>query len=580
MVSAALLCLQPALLFSQQDTEAAFGLLPGMVQMNRQISRAIMTELEQQTLNDGSLPMNADAYRLIREAIEYDANNSDALFLVARYWVQHGNIDAGLYWAGSSIDRNTWELRSPIEAHRLVLELMLQKGMYDELFENYASRLDSYADYPDLLSLILEGVYRAGNVRLANTCYQLALQKFPEDPRFRALRIRYSQPLVIADFPWLQQRLSDNLPDGQVQYILSAAESYIFRMENGASKERLIQLYRQAGGHSALVELSEVENLDIGQREQALSELDIEALRENELFSAALPSFEFVSIESREESLQRLFQGDFTSWLDRDGNGAAELVLERKGGVIEVLKYDSDQNGMPERVVAFQNGVDGYPVPVELTLQQGQIRLLIRYRHYPAVSSAQLTRTDGELTEQFNYYLADEQLSFPAIEMLENDGATDQMEQLRNLLSYRLPVEEWLVPIGTLDRYVMKPSPVDDIETIIEDFSPYMYLVESRVVTPGSPQGSYIRQSRYEQSNLRVSRVDSDGDGRFEHFQYYLDGQLNYSVQIDDQHTMYIAQYDKQMNRIDQQLIDNATANALPAVLLPAFQSEYWHIPE
>lgn len=558
--------------------------IPGgtlVVGMNREISADLTSEV----LNNADLS-STRREELLTSALEYNPRNSDALFTLARKRLKEGRITEAEQLLKSSLEDNAWHSLVAIDAVSLYIDTLLRLRKYGELESRYIAegRWHEYINYPDILIVLADALYRAGDSATAENIVARAESRYPEDLRFKALAITQEDPPLISDYRWLLGRYQVLKSAGAdypyMPYLKRAMLHYLFTMEEGDSRRQLLAAYKSLPGEDPLAELLYLEELPYNQRLDYLKNLQGSYAFNDYLLLSAVRYLNLETIDSSDAFFSFQFENFPLLVLDSDRDGSPEAEFQYRDHMIHWMRLDWNQDNIWEKEILFHQNEKGEAVPYALILREPGRSLQIYYEDYPAVHHAQLKVVDGNTEQQLSYYLSGEDFSLGILDFRGEDYRFDPRSLIPRLLTGGAEPGEVFVysePASNIGFYLRE---IPSIDQLIDEFSPYIYLVESKSVTSGRDGVTEARQSRFENRQLLASRYDLNGDGNYELLHYYEDGQLKYSLRTDDSSVLYLAVYNAQGELESEELIPSDQHSRLPQMLQPALTSSIWKMPE
>ncbi len=546
--------------------------------MNRNISSRVMAEFLREP---GHSPMRAE--ELLQTALEYNPDNSDALFHLGRKRVREGRRLEGAEQLNNALISARWEYTAAVDAEREYIGLLLQMKRYDSIYSQYIAdgRWMSYLNYSDILVDLLHSLYRSGDSAGAERLLQRALSRYPEDRRFKSLNIIFQELPLISDYRWLLQawqRYDRGLLDErELPYISRAMLTYLLGMEVGEARQRMLAAYRSFPDPDPLSELIYLEELPYTRRRAYLADLEGGLALTDYMLLSAVRELNLEQLADSQEFFRFQFENFPLLSIDPDRDGHAEIEVQYLNQAIHLVRSDWNQDNIREREILFHRDDAGTVVPYALIIRESDMTLEIVYERYPDVHHAQLTRISDGRDEEISYFLSGEQYRLPAVRIQNRDFAFNFRAGILDMLQGQNGPEDFFLYSEPAVNQGLFLNELEDIQTLIDDFAPYIYLVESRF-SSGNSAGE-IHQSRYESNQIIASRYDTNADGIFELLHYYRDGDLQYRLRRDDLGTIYLAEFVNGTISVEQ-LIPADRYSSLPRELRPAESSALWRMPE
>jgi hypothetical protein len=552
---------------------------PVIAGMNREISADFMAELL-----SGIEHSPGRLEELLRSALEYNAENSDALYYLGRKRIREGRVLEAEDLIRRALESEDWLFTPPVDAIAEHVDILLRLKRFDTIRSSYVAsdRWVEFLNNPGILIDLIDALYRMGDHGLADQIMNRARARYPDDMRLRALAVTRPDPPLIGDYQWLKA-VWQSLPEQDIgsdtaEYLNRAMLHYLFTMEPGAQRAELLETYRSKREFDILSEFLVLEEMAYNQRNAYLRELEEQLLLDDYLLLTAIREVNLERSEDSEQFFSRQFRDFPLLRIDLDRNGESEAELQYLNDTIHWIRSDWNQDNIWEREILLREDENGYPVPYALVLREPGRSLEIIYDRYPDVHHAQLTVLSEQRREQVTYFLSGERFRLPAVDFRNDDYQYVVRDRIAQLLDGRSDAGSLFIYARPDDSTGFYLRNVPAIESLIDDFSPYIYLVESRYARDN--EGEEVHQSRFDDGELLAARYDIDGDGDFELLHYFSRGQLQYSLRSDDDQIWYLARYDDERRITEEQLIPANRFIDLPRVLQPARSSAIWSMPE
>ena len=544
--------------------------------MNRRISQSIVQELL-------SSPVSSSAQqKAIRSALEYNPENSDALYLMAVHTISAGDLTVGADFLKRALSGNDWALVYQQQARVLHADTLLKLKEYQSLVDLYAShdRWMSYLEEAEMLLIIAEGLYRNGDN--AARLLARARSRYPRDPRFPALRIRYEKTAVISDYSWLTNEYykftnAESLwaverYQSSAAVLFSAILYYLFSMEKGESRTELLELYFGGDKIDNLAHILAVEDLLYNERSAYLAGLD----EADYLLALALGN-EVVSTSGKQ-----FFMDLVEKWpkllLDVDRDGIDEMSISYDRSKLQMLKIDRNGDGLVEQEIYFESDRQGRILPQSVTLrgEAGTVNLV--YDLYPYVDRVVLLHEQPDYEEKTTYLLRNMDYSYPVINFADPREEYSLRPLLPAFLQGRGSLADVLVYADLTDfsGFFLDASP--SVNNLLDELSAYIYLIERRYHDTSSGKFEF-QQSRFENQALLASRYDTDGDGTYDLLHFFTDDKIHYRIRLTDFEVLLL-EYVVENEQITEKVLAREQFSQLPMKVQAAVFAEMWQVAE
>jgi tetratricopeptide (TPR) repeat protein len=169
--------------------------------MNREISADFMAELL-----SGIEHSPGRREELLRSALEYNAENSDALYYLGRKRIREGRVLDAEDLIRRALESEDWLFTPPVDAIAEHVDLLLRLKRFDTIRSRYVAsdRWVEFLNNPGILIDLIDALYRMGDHGLADQIMNRARARYPDDMRLRALAVTRPDPPLIGDYQWLK----------------------------------------------------------------------------------------------------------------------------------------------------------------------------------------------------------------------------------------------------------------------------------------------------------------------------------------------------------------------------------------
>ena len=546
--------------------------------MNRRISQSMVQELLHNPTSD------IVQRKIILSALEYNPQNSDALYLMAKVEISGGDLKKGTEYLDEALRYNDWRLIYRNQAIILHVDTLLTRGQFQAIVDLYGAedQWSAYLNDPDLLLLVAEGLYRNGDN--AAPLVARAISRHPADLRFPALRILYEEIPVISDYSWLLKAHYDlaaplPIPPGQqrrneVGVLLPSMLYYLFTMEEGDSRSELLSLYNSWDQADVLAYILMLEDTPYTDRPVYLADLLAERTLNDYLLALAIRDDDF-SRQGKEFFEDLIRSRNFVIDSDRDGLPEARAVYDE----MQLEELAIYRDGSVEQIITFQSDRQGRVLPQSLRIQEEGGELTLFYDDYPYVYGAVFTREETDFREETSYFLRDMRFAHRIIDFPDPDESYSAREYLPGFLQGRGSLSEILIysePENSRGFFLTGNTALD---RMLDELSPFIYLIERQYQPDSSGGLSEYQQSRFENQELLASRYDRDGDGEYELLHFFENDRIRYRIRLNDEQAV-VLEYDAEGRVMAEDILSRTQSYRLPESVQAAIFAETWKIPE
>lgn len=409
-------------------------------EMNRRISNNIVQEIILNPVSSAREP------GVVQTALEYNPQNSDALYLMAEIEISRSNLPRATALLAEALSWENWRHVYRSEAVILHASTLAERRQFQALETLYGEREQwiSWLDEPEMLLLVAEGLYRNGGE--FRTVLERAAERHPGDIRFPALRIFYEETPLISDYSWLvkthyqlveeraammdkmmeadismdKMMMGDMMADSmmmdgagemaaELAVFLPAMLHYLLTMEVGSSRTELLELYTSWAEADDLAHYLAFAELSFAERADYFAEPLADNVPNDYLLALAIRG------EDSSTAGRRFFE-DFLQNreldINQDRKGGADATLSYGGG-LETVRVNRD--GLVQEIF-FQADVRGRIVPDSLLLRGERGTLQLFYDEYPRVRRALFLREESDFLEETSYSLKDMSFVYPLVD--------------------------------------------------------------------------------------------------------------------------------------------------------------------
>jgi tetratricopeptide (TPR) repeat protein len=438
-----------------------------------------------------------EAGRLVDEALLLDGSDPDLRYLEALCIIKRGSsLNAALASADAALASGGFAEYSGGDARLLKAELLVRLRRWDEAL--------STVDPPEP-GFAVESAYRwirsrafAGSGRWASFYdeLELALARFPDDPRFARLFLeRGYSPIPSGKARALGDIIVSRLPG----YSLSDPGIGILAlplMPDLEARRKAVLASRSAGGSGSASILAALEYGIIDEK-TAMSEILVDG---DWLRAADIETLQALcrTDASREALAERLASWAGELGFDRDRDGIHEERISMASGSPREWMLDEDQDGLGE--VSARLSADG-PESVEIRRSEFQVEIV--YGRFPYCE--RVSFLSGGLRRSYSF--APEALAFEPLRMKAFPSGTTGSLLLPEPTGGEALTER--ACLGAALAVVTSREGRAEVETLTV-YRGVPLVKETRI------EGRLVSELSYKDGRPLRERLDSDGDGRFE----------------------------------------------------------------
>lgn len=415
-----------------------------------------------------------EALRLLAVAAEFNPQDSDVLYLIARIHAERQDSTAqAIEYAQEALLASQWRDHDDLDARLLLADLYYRTRAYDAVLAVLAP-VEAEPPPADVLLRRARAHRTLGRPVDARRAANRGVALYPEVHGFSVVLLRMDDAPGYRWGQWLRRHASSD------PAVLEAMLYYAARQPVAQETLDILNLYFRHGGSDPLAVVLTA---------QAGGEDDTSRFRRlggfADLFLVRRLYAALTTAEVREEldSFVQSYDGWITG--DRDRDGYYEERALYSDGVLRRWERDADQNGIAEHTL-FLDGL--LPLIVQEETDAETVR--ISYGRYPAVESVTFVSAEGVSV----HHLVPDRLRYPILDPALNRAAT---------------APDMLVPLSTVERLLN-----------LDSVRQFTHRRETRQSIGAPP----VQIESYADGVLYSVQRDHDGDGRIDHLVEYEAG--------------------------------------------------------
>jgi tetratricopeptide (TPR) repeat protein len=457
------------------------------------------------------LSMEADAAAsLLNAALEFDPDNSDARYLMARRMLEEGSsIRRSIGELETALAKDAWYYTDPATALLLLVEQYDRLMRYNDMWNTLHTLPESGRTRGDWYYYALRSAVYTGRLDEAEKLGVKGTRMFPRHEEIMALRAE------------MDPAYRKSLIDKALVPVGSATSEVLLRTlvlsSTADQRPQLVQRYLDLGYEDPQIMILRDFNKSEDKGENGP---DIRLLL-TEKNLGRLSVFRQIYLIFEEARRLEEFQ-EFCSRRriaiheDRNGDGYDDGIYVLDGGRLTEVRKDLDQDGDHEIIMDFTEHAEGLSLPNSLFLQRGDRRYFFEYGSYPEVLEIRIDTPDT--VRKFSF--ADSVLSLATIDF-------EHLPPFAGVALQGIPGDEELQNLAY--RYIES----DNDGTTRHDASGVTVREEKgviiRILTKGEDKhierdidgdGRTEIREIYRDNSLYAVYLDQDGNGTYEYFFY------------------------------------------------------------